>query len=527
MNELIAQCAQAGIAEWVCCPGELNLPLLVALSECPSIHRWQVQDERAAGFFALGRMQATGRGVGMVLGSGSNAVDVFPAVMEAFYERRPMVLVTLDDLEPADAAGAFGRIEQEGLFGLYAPTITLHMPCDIADLPDMVDLCRDGFPVHLHLCCVEDLLRHVPTHAKGLFGQFPPEIADAPLRPPFRGSLAELSRLLRFETRQENLVLLLGALDPDEQESALWLARTLRVPVVADAASGLREKVGNLLLGGGSDVLIDDPPLNVLRVGAVPSCPFWRALEEMPGTRVFSITRAGFSGLKRSSVVIEGEPEQIVKALDDVPHVGDSAGYHTRGNRYAARVEELLLSYPESDAALVRAFSQHACLADVVYLGSPSATQLWNNYAQQRVPTLYVRSAQLAGGADGALSAFLGNCVDTHFAAALVGDIALMRDTAAAQFLPQLAPGKRVVAVLNNEGAGALAPCPNAALRNFMAQPLHRELRDFARLFGADYYLIRSEADLEILEGLDDNSFTLLEISPDAEQSEALRREQP
>lgn len=527
MDRLIANCAQAGIAEWVCCPGELNLPLLTALSECPSVHRWQVQDERSAGFFALGRMQATGRGVGVVLGSGANAADALPAVMEAFYERRPMVLVTLDDLEPADAAGAFGRIEQDGLFGLYAPTITLHMPCDISALPDMVDVCRDGFPVHLRLCCVEDFLRCTPAPLGTSPKQLAPEIADAPLRPPFRGSLADLSHLLRFEARQENLVLLLGALDPDEQESALWLARTLRVPVVADAASGLREKIGNLLLSGGSDVLIDTPPLNVLRVGSVPSCPFWRALEEMPGTRVFSITRAGFSGLKRPSAVIEGEPEQIVRALDDVPHIGDSSGYHTRGNRYAALVEELLLSYPESDAALVRALSQHACLADVVYLGSPSATQLWNNYAQLRISTLYVRSAQLSGGSDGALSAFLGNCVDNCFAVALVGDIALMRDTSAAQFLPQLAPGKRVVAVLNNDGAGMTSPCANAELRDFIAQPLHHELRDFARLFGAEYYLIRSEADLEVMDGLESNSFTLLEILPDAEQSNALRLRLP
>ncbi len=524
---LIAKCAKAGIAEWVCCPGAFNLPLLTALAGCPGVHRWQVQDERAAAFFALGRMQATGRGVGVVLGSGANAVCAFPAVMEAFYERRPLVLVTLDDLEPADAAGAFGHIEQDGLFGLYAPTLTLHMPCSEADLPDMVDLCRDGFPVHLRLCCVEDMLHHAHMRHDALSMDFLFDVADAPLRPPFRGSLAELSRLLRFEARHENLVMLLGALDPDEQESALWLARTLRVPVVADATSGLREKVGELLLSGGSDLLTNAPPRNVLRLGAVPSCPFWHALEEMPSTRVFSITRTGFSGLRRPSTVIEGEPEQIIKALDDVPRIGDVDDYRTQGNRYAALIEELLLTYPESDAALVRAFSQQACIADVLYLGSPSTTQLWNNYAQLRAPTLYVHSAQLAGCADGALSAFMGNCVDTDFACALIGDIALLRDTAAAQFLPQLAPGKRVVAVLNNNGAGAVPPSLSDEMRDFVSQPLHRDLRDYARLLSAEYYLIRSEADFEIMEEIGNDAFALLELSPDPEQSDALRRRLP
>ncbi len=522
MWRLIAQCAEAGVAEWVCCPGELNAPMLKTIAGSRNVHRWQVQDERAAGFFALGRMQATGRGVGVVLGSGSNAADAMPAVMEAFYERRPMVVVTLDELEPAEAAGAFGRIEQEGLFGLYAPTLTLHMPCPKEELPDMVDLVRDGFPVHLRLCCAQDM----PVDLAAAHAELSP-VADAPLRPPFRGSLAELSHVLRFEAQRESLVLLMGSLDPDEQESALWLARTLRAPVVADATSGLREKVGNLLLGGGSDLLTDAPPRHVLRVGAVPSCPFWRALEEMPGTRVYSITRSGFSGLKRPSITLEGEPEQIVRALDDVPHVGDIAGYHSQGNRYAARVEELLLSYPESDAALVRAFSQYACLADVLYLGSPSAAHLWNNYAQLRVPALYVRSASLAGGADGALSAFLGNSVDADFACAFIGDIALLRDAAAGQLLPQLAPGKRVVAVLNNEGAGSVPPCRHAVLRDLMAQPLQGELSNFARVLGAEYYSIRCEADLQIMEELGEHALALLEIIPDSAQSDALRRQLP
>ena len=33
MKSLITCCATAGIAEWVCCPGELNTPLLTALAD--------------------------------------------------------------------------------------------------------------------------------------------------------------------------------------------------------------------------------------------------------------------------------------------------------------------------------------------------------------------------------------------------------------------------------------------------------------------------------------------------------------
>lgn len=500
-----------GIAEWVCCPGELNTPLLTALACCSTLHRWQVQDERTAGYFALGRMQATGRGVGVVLGNAGNAGAVLPAVIESYYERRPMILLTLDDERPTEGTGRYGRIAQEGLFGRYAPTMTLPMPCSFGELPDMEEICSDGFPVHLRLCCTEAIHTERVTD--------PPEVADIPARARFRGKLAGLAHILRFEAGRDGMVLILGALDPEEQESALWLARTLRVPVLADATSGLREKVGSLLFTGGEEYLTEVPPKFVLRVGAIPSSPFWRALEDMPDTHVFSITRSGFSGLRRPSTLIEGEPEQVVRALDDVPRVGDPADYRAIGRRLDAKTEEFLLNYPESDAALVRAFSQYACSAEVICLGSPSVTMLWNKYAQRQVPTFYVRSADLAGGTDGALSAFFGNCADASFACAFIGDIALLRDTSAAQLLPQLSPGKRVIAVLNNDGAGLSPTDSDPGLRNLLSQPLTTDLREFARIFNAEYYVIRSEADFEVIEGLADDALALLDVSPDPEQT--------
>ena len=84
MKSLISCCTVAGIAEWVCCPGEHNTAILRALAECPIVHRWTQQDERTAAYFALGRMQATGRPVAVVAGSGAAAAALAPAVVEAY-----------------------------------------------------------------------------------------------------------------------------------------------------------------------------------------------------------------------------------------------------------------------------------------------------------------------------------------------------------------------------------------------------------------------------------------------------------
>ncbi len=517
MKSLITCCTMAGIAEWICCPGELNGPLLRALADCPVIHRWTQADERSAAYFALGRVQATGRPVAVLAGTGAEATSLMPAVAEAYYQRRPLLVMTLDTCVHAGGTGAPHRIEHENLFGIYAPTVELTLPCAVSDLPDLRNALAEGFPLHLYVRG-----NHHPAVAGGSFAGL--ELSEPPPVPAFRGSLVALSQMLRFRS-MEGLLLLLGGLEPAEQEPALWLARTLRVPVLAEAASGLREELAAYTLRGGDRLLTKFPPRFVLRVGEVPTGSFWKALEEMPEVEVYSITRTGFSGLCRKSHVIEGDLEQIMKALGDVPHVGDTERLLPRSRHAAGRVEELLLANPECEASMVRSFSNHACIADVICLGSGSTMALWNDYAQTQVPTLYVRANNGAGGADGSVSSFLGNAADATYACCLTGDLSLLRDSGAAAMHPQLPEGKRVVAVLNNEGAG-MADEPGLApeLQRLLVQRPTYSMAELARLWGAEYYAIHCEADFEILDSLDDNAFALLELMPDAEQTRAFNR---
>ncbi len=515
MRSLITSCIMAGIAEWVCCPGELNGPLLRALAECPLLHRWTQADERSAAYFALGRIQTTARPVAVLAGTGAEATSLTPAVVEAYYQRRPLLVLTLDTCAHEGGTGAPHRIEHENLFGIYAPTVELTLPCAVADLPDLRGALADGFPIHLN----------VRVDAAGSRGSFAAlDLAEPPPAPAFRASLVALSQMLRFRS-MEGLVLILGGLDPSEQEPALWLARTLRVPVLAEAASGLREELAAISLRCGDRLLKKNPPRIVLRVGDVPTGAFWKALEDMPDVEVFSITRTGFSGLCRKSHVIEGELEQIMKALGDVPHVGDTERLLPRSRHATGRVEELLLANPECEAAMVRSFSNHASIADVICLGSGSTIALWNDYAQTQVPTLYVRANNGAGGADGTVSSFLGNAADATYSCCLTGDLSLLRDSGAAAMLPQFPSGRRVVAVLNNAGAG-LADEPGLVpeLQRLLVQRPTFNLAELARLWGAEYYAIHCEADFEVLDSLDDNAFVLLELLPDPEQTAAFNR---
>lgn len=509
MISLITCSAMAGIAEWVCTPGELTPPLYRALASCPVIHRWAVSDPRTAAYFALGRVQATARPVALVAGNGADAAAMLPAVTEAYYQRRPMLIITMAETGDNGGTGAPQCTETENIFGLFATTRTLELPCAVSDLPDLAGAAADGFPIHLHLRLNSETVR-----SQGDFSAV--EIAEAPAPPAFRGSLVTLSQMLRFRA-QEGLVLAIGALDPAEQEPVLWLAQTLRVPVIAEAASGLREELAPYLLHDAETLLRSCPPRYLLRVGEVPVSPFWKQLEEMPNTEVFSITRSGFSGLNRRSTVIEGDPEQIMKALGDVPTVGDTERLLPRSRHAVGRMEEELFAAPESAGALVRALSHYAALEDVICLGSPTAAELWNRCAQTQISTLYVRDLA-ARSSMGVLASFLGNAADAPSALCLVGDLALLQDaTAPLHLMHELPEGRRIIAVLNNGGAAAARneSAEDIEWERLMMQPPAFSAADLASLWGADYYAIRSEADLEVLDTMDDSAFVLLELLPD------------
>lgn len=510
MFSLVSCTALSGIAEWVCCPGAQNAPLYRALAACPVVHRWAVADDRTAAYFALGRIQATARPVAVVAGSGTAAAAMLPAVAEAYYQRRPLVIITVGGTQPMGGTGAPQNMEAENVFGLYAPTMAVNLPCPVSDLPDLAEKTADGFPLHLHVSL--DIAAEPPTGDLSMA-----EVAEPPAAPRFRGSLVALSQMLRFRAA-EGLVLIIGALEPAEQEPVLWLAQTLRVPVLAEASCGLREELAPYLLHDGDELLSQYPPRFVLRVGEVPTGRFWKELEYLPETEVFSVTRTGFSGLCRKSTVIEGEPEQIMKALGDVPHVGDTERLLPRSRHAAGRTEEFILSAPESAEALVRALSVHACMSEVICLGSPTATELWNRCAQVQVPTLYLRDLS-ARGADGHVAAFLGNAADAENALLLVGDVALLRDAAAAVALvPQLPRGRRVIAVLNNGGAQCSAEETEGdeELYRLLVQPQESlSLPALAQLWGAEYYAVHSEADLEVLESTAEDALVLLELLPE------------
>lgn len=96
VNILTALMVAHGIHHVVVCPGSRNAPLVHNFTVCPDITTYSVTDERSAGFYALGLMQALDTPVAVCVTSGTALLNLFPAVAEAFYQHRPLIILSAD-----------------------------------------------------------------------------------------------------------------------------------------------------------------------------------------------------------------------------------------------------------------------------------------------------------------------------------------------------------------------------------------------------------------------------------------------
>lgn len=501
----VKNCLKAGVGEFVVCAGARNAALLEALARAEaagSVRVWRHFEERAAGFFALGRTMETGAPCAVVTTSGTAAAELLPAVIEAFYQARPLVAITADRPAAFRGTGAPQSIVQPGIFGEHAWQGTF------ADW--------DGKqPLHLNI----ELEEAFEPGNEDFSGESVAEFKPAK----DKLDVAALARWLR-EEHFKGIVVMVGGLEPDEREDVFHFCRDLAVPVVVEATSGLREALEALSIHDADRVLKAHPPGKILRLGEVPSGRFWRDLEELPEISVWSVCRNGLPGLARESSVLRGRLDRVIPALGEIEAADDALDYLPGAASRAARIDELLEYYPDSEPALLRTLSHYASIGGGIFLGNSMPIREWNLFAQWARPVQSVRANRGVNGIDGQVSTWLGWSADVSETWAIVGDLTALYDLAAPFMLEQVTCQGRVLTVINNGGGKIFERLPrlktlSPRAAEWMINPQTADLSGLATLWGMDHLRVRTVDDFDRFES--GEKTLLLEIVPDAAQTTA------
>jgi 2-succinyl-5-enolpyruvyl-6-hydroxy-3-cyclohexene-1-carboxylate synthase len=525
---LVDEWARSGVTDAVVCPGSRSTPLALALAADDRVRVHVHHDERAAGFVALGLGAATGRPAVVLTTSGTAAVELHPAVVEAHHGRVPFIACTADRPPELRDVGAPQTIDQARLFGPAVRWWTdPGVPDDAArhawrSLAGRAVLAATGSPpgpVQVQLPFREPLVGRPGPLPPGRDGGAPWHRRVGPAAAPGGTDLAPVVALL---AGRRGVLVAGGAIV--EPEAVLALATTLGWPVLADPRSGCRvphpavvahaDAVARAAAEGGLGL----EPDVVVRLGSAPASkavPAW--LAEVGATEVVvDAVGDGPDPGRGAAVQVVGEPSAVCAGLARLLAGGSGASgadggagepgawlrrWRDADDAVAAVLADVVDGGGEaSEPAVARAVS--AAVADggtlVVSSSMPVRDVEWFAGAREGLRVLANRGAN---GIDGVTSTALGVALAGGPVVALVGDVAFLHDANALLGAPTRAADLTVV-VVDNDGGGIFSFLPQAAalgdgpFEALFGTPHGIDVAEVARALGVGATVVADLADL-------------------------------
>jgi 2-succinyl-5-enolpyruvyl-6-hydroxy-3-cyclohexene-1-carboxylate synthase len=512
VRALVSLAKQKGITHVVFSPGSRNAPLIIGFTGDAFFTCISIPDERSAAFIALGLIQATGKPVLVCCTSGSAAVNYYPAITEAFYQRLPLLVVTADRppewIDQADGQ----TIRQVGVFKNHIG-YEANLPKDTADLHahDFADLALNEalntalvnqLPVHINMpfeeplygtfTSVEETFRNIAPEtinyaAETHWASFAEEWNAAEKKiilvgqlPPNSGLDADLERL----AEDPGTVIFTESLSNIHVQGALpAIDRVINTLTDAD----MPPFTADILLTLG-DAVVSKKIKTLLRSHRPKA--HWHVGAQLPHPDTYQ-------ALTHS---VHSTPQPFVNFLANAAQPTQSTFGLRWREKHEARIPRhaaFLADCPWSDHRVFHILLNQLPREAVVHLGNSSAVRYAQLFTEGRqVPHLCNRGTS---GIDGSTSTALGYALASNKLNILIsGDVSFFYDSNA--FFNRYVPANLRVIVLSNGGGNIFriipGPTTTPVFEEFFESAHNANVAGVAQTFGLDYGLVVNETEL-------------------------------
>jgi 2-succinyl-5-enolpyruvyl-6-hydroxy-3-cyclohexene-1-carboxylate synthase len=480
-STLVDEWARGGVTHAVVAPGSRSTPLALALAADPRIVTTVVLDERGAGFAGLGLGLATGRPAVVLTTSGTAAVNLHPAVVEAHQARVPLLVCTADRPPELHHVGAPQTIEQERLFAGVVRWMAAPGVADAEAAGTWRSLAARALaettghpsgpgPVHLDLAFREPLVGEAGPLLTGRPGGRPWHRVAPAVPPPADDLVGELAG------RQLARGVIVAAGRAGDPAAVHELAAVLGWPVLADPRSGCRVPAPATVAA--ADALLRSPsfaaahrPEVVLQLGGLPASRVVGEWAAASGADHYLVDPDGAwpDPARTAAVAARCDPTELARRV-----AAEAAGLRPTDPGWLA-------SWRAAEDAAQEAFDRVLAAEDgptepavarrlaaavpggatlVVSSSMPVRDLEW--YAAPRTG-LRVLANRGANGIDGVASTALGVALAGPApTVALLGDLAFLHDATGLLALGQVHADLTVV-VVDNDGGGIFSFLPQAA----------------------------------------------------------------
>ena len=535
VRDLVEICAQKGIKHVIISPGSRNAPLIISFNRHPNFICHSVVDERCAAFFAMGLAQQLKMPVIICCTSGSAALNYAPAIVEAYYQKIPLLILTADRppewIDQMDGQ----TIRQSNIYDNYIKG-SFDFPTSVESIDDRwfaqrivneaIEMTQfpEAGPVHINMPFREPLYE-----VRNYEGE------DFPKTFMTTKTLLELPESeileLKKEWRTYNKILVItGLLHPNEALNSVLndISNQKNVAILTETTSNVFGKYFNrsidrVIAGIEGDEIDYAPDLLITLGGPVVSKKVKAFLRQNKPKAHWHINASNdavdtYQSLTR---IIPVSPEKVLKFFKGVEIDSDYRDIWLQKDVYLQKVyNEFVQEIEFCDLKVFETVLNEIPKESQLQLANSTVVRYSNLFDQPAQNKLRCFSNRGTSGIDGTISTAIGAAQATQeLTTVITGDLSFFYDSNALWITPF--PQNLKIILINNKGGSIFriidGPSNIEELEPFFEAKHNLNAEFIAKTFGLDYTFCDSETDLKqsLKEVYKDeiNRASLLEVS--------------
>lgn len=561
----INQLAEAGVKYACISPGSRSTPLTYSLATNKKIKCFVHIDERSSGFFALGLAKASGLPTIIVTTSGTATAELYPAIIEAYQQRTPLIVCTADRPPELIGTGANQTINQHNLYrnhirwfrDIGLPSVTNYglkhlqrIALEASELSTMLD----RGPVHFNFPFRKPLepFSYTDEVGKNIFKMKP--IENKKHRKLNFDNLARDRRfrnLLNKCVESEKGLIIAGPMEYDSEavKKIKQLSSVLKYPLIADGSSHLRfgiKKSGANVFSNYHSYLLspkfceDHKPEVVIHFGrTVTSSSLENYLNNTDAER-YLVNEYGdcFDPSGKTKAIFKTTYDMFCsEILSELNGLSNSDWYERRkksewlkdflrAENISGSLKNKIITksrFPNEPNAIIEILNSIPKNANIIVGNSLPIRDLdW--FADKSDKKFVIHFNRGASGIDGIVSTALGISAVKKTTFLIVGDLSFLHDMNSLQTAVKYSLPLKII-LINNNGGGIFETLPisqrEKSLREYFVTPHNLDLEKIVASFGIKYKLVNKRNLLHqiIKKEIKQRSPLILEIRTDSVES--------
>lgn len=549
----VSQLSKLGVRHVCISPGSRNTPITLAFAEDKSFRKYVHIDERSAGFFALGLAKVNNSPVVIVTTSGTAVSELYPAIIEAYIQRIPLIICTADRPSYLRNTGANQTINQENFYKNHIRKFTdFGLPSvnetKLRGYTNKIfagwDICsnKNRGPVHFNFpfkkplepnSFTEEILFNITDFVKGS-KNIKQIITNSRINKKMRTCLEESKRPI--------ILLGWGGFDNKIYKQLSTFSNNYNIPILADGTSEFRffnKKNINTIINQSAFISkLEKQPDLIIQLGNAPtSQAMLRFINETKAKR-YLINK--FGDIKDPSKR-KGELVKISlsKFFGEVSKI-DTLKKEDLWSKYIGHLDHECENIKNEILEKSNFGIESRITKEILSLIPPKSNLFISNslpirdfdlFASKKKNSLNIFTNRGASGIDGIISTASGIAAESKVKNFLIiGDLAFYHNISALATLDDLKI-PLVIILVNNNGGGIFQMLPVAEksekFDKYFNTPHNVDFKKVVKAFNGNYYSPRSWKSLntDFIKSTKNNSYSVIELKTNSQKSVELRKE--